>query len=104
MSSTPKDQYLAVCEEIAFQRKRAEKAEAELREVTQTCADPRVNLTATLAECVRDAFAEIERLRVHNARVVQAIHRIHECIRGEWAGSESEIADVINTALAKGER
>lgn len=63
MSSTPKDQYLAVCEEIAFQRKRAEKAEAELREVTQTCADPRVNLTATLAECVRDAFAEIERLR-----------------------------------------
>lgn len=42
------------------ENKRLEKCRQELIDVTNACRDPRVNLTHTLEECIRDAYDKLE--------------------------------------------
>ena len=44
--------------------------------------------------------ADLAAAREHNIRLIEAINRLHEIAQGMWDGSESEIADIVNSALA----
>ena len=71
------------------------KADALLLQIAELRAE-RDALVADLA-AARD---ERDRLKEHNVLLVEAINRLHEVAMGEWDGSESEISDLVNAALA----
>ena len=60
---------------------------------------PDVN-RAGLCHCrLREVVAELAAAKAHNIRLIEAINRLHEVAQGMWSGSESEIADIVNSAL-----
>lgn len=102
MSSTPRDQYLAVCVELQQCKKDLAAARAEIERLRAGgCArDQRTTQWCAEAEALRHDIARHVRIAADQAQEIEALRRALHEIAEEWAGAECGMPVTAQEAYA----